>query len=70
MDLCVSVNEEREYGVVACVNDIIMSDVLYGIGLAESASALPCLAITAIPFFFLFGLPFFFFLFDLLRIPS
>ena len=32
----------------AGVNAIIMSDVLYGIGLAESASsALPCLAITA-----------------------
>jgi hypothetical protein len=44
MDLCVSVNEEREYGVVACVNAIIMSDVLYDIGLAESASVsvMPC----------------------------
>jgi hypothetical protein len=42
MDLCVYESEEREHGVGACVNAIIMSDVLYGIGLAESASsALP-----------------------------
>ena len=48
MDLCVRESEEREHGVVPDVNVIIMSDVLYGIGLAESASsALPCFAITA-----------------------
>jgi hypothetical protein len=39
MDLCTCASKEREYGVGACVNDIIMSDVLYGIGLAESASS-------------------------------
>ena len=31
--------QEREHGVDAGVNAIIMSDVLYGIGLAESASS-------------------------------
>ncbi len=42
MDLCVYESEEREHGVGACVKVIIMSDVLYGIGLGESASsALP-----------------------------
>jgi hypothetical protein len=36
--------QEREHGVDAGVNAIIMSDVLYGIGLAEFASsASPCL---------------------------
>ena len=39
MDLCVYESEEREHGVGADVNVIIMSDVLYGIGLAESASS-------------------------------
>jgi hypothetical protein len=41
MDLCVCESEEREHGVGAGVNATIMSDVLYGIGLAKSASALP-----------------------------
>ena len=39
MDLCVYESEERDQGVGACVNVIIMSDVLYGIGLAKSASS-------------------------------
>jgi hypothetical protein len=45
MDLCVCESEEREHGVGADMNAIIRSDVLHGIGLAESASsALPCFA--------------------------
>jgi hypothetical protein len=47
MDLCGYESEEREYGVGDGVNGIIMSDVLYGIGLTESVSSpLPCLVIT------------------------
>jgi hypothetical protein len=44
MDLCVCEREEHEHGVGVGVNVIIMSDVLYRIGLTESASsALPFL---------------------------
>jgi hypothetical protein len=39
MDLCVSENEEDEHGVGTGVTPIIMSDVLYGIGLSESVSS-------------------------------
>jgi hypothetical protein len=47
MDLCAYENEECEHGVGTCVNVIIMSDVLYGIGLTESVSSvLTCLTIT------------------------
>jgi hypothetical protein len=47
MDLCVFESEECEYGVGTGVNVIIMSDVLYGMGLAESSfSVLPYLDIT------------------------
>ncbi len=46
MDLSSCESEEHEHGVGAGVNAIIMSDVPYGIGLAESASsALSCLVI-------------------------
>ena len=48
MDLCACESEEREDGVGAGVNGIIMSDVLYGIGLVESVSStFPCLPITS-----------------------
>jgi hypothetical protein len=39
MDLCTCTGKESEYGVGTYVNDIIMSDVLYGIGLTESVSS-------------------------------
>ncbi len=42
MDLYPYENEDREHGVGTDVNVIIMSDVLYGIGLGEcSSSVLP-----------------------------
>jgi hypothetical protein len=39
MDLCTCESEEHEHRVGVGVNAIIMSDVLYGIGLVESASS-------------------------------
>ncbi len=39
MDLYEYESEERNHWVGDDVNDIIMSDVLYGIGLVESASS-------------------------------
>ncbi len=39
MDLCECESEECEYVVGDDVNVIIMSDVLYGIGLSESVSS-------------------------------
>jgi hypothetical protein len=35
VDLCACESEQREHGVGADVNAIVMSDVLYGIGLAN-----------------------------------
>jgi hypothetical protein len=47
MDLCTLEREVYENVVGACVNAIIMSDVIYGIGLTESVSfALSYLIIT------------------------
>ncbi len=45
MDLCACKSEEREHEVGADVNAFVLSHVLFGIGLAGSASpALPCFA--------------------------
>ncbi len=50
MNLCVWESEEYELGLGAGVHVIIMSDVIYAIGRAESSSSvLTCLTITIVP---------------------